>query len=72
MKLYRAAGGNYLIKEEDNTHVLSDADIMYSSELVLPSVLIWLSRVSLLCRIVIKGSGCIIGLTRSMSQVASG
>ena len=72
MALYRAAVGNYYIKDEDNSHLISDAELVYQYGFTSPLVLIRISRLSLLCRIIAKNSEYVLGLIRGMSHVPSG
>ena len=72
MNLYRVAVGNYFIKDQDNTHLLTDADIIYENSLLSPTALIRLSRVSLLCRIVLKDSSYVLGLVDRLADMPSG
>ena len=72
MAMYRIAAGNYYIKDEDNSHLLSDADVIFHYQFISPINLIKMSNLSLFCRILIKNSEYILSIIRQMSEVPSG
>ena len=72
LNMYRAAVGNYYTKDSDNTHLVSDDEIIFSHGFLSPQALIRLSRVSLFLRVIKKQSKYVAALIQAMSHVDRG
>ena len=68
MHMYVASVGNYHTKGSDNSHLLTDNEIIVSNGFLSPDALIRLSRVSLFIRVVRKRSTYVLGLINAMAE----